>query len=456
MTDRVNGSRIRRLGKLMWTSRKAIPLAIARARGHEAGGASEQTALALLDTFGELKGLALKMGQMLSYLDGMLPPDAEPAFRKALAKLQASAPSVSWSAIEEVLVEELGSIEEHFASIEHEPLAAASIGQVHRATLHDGTEVVVKVQYPGIAKAMNADLNNIDLIKDMIRPLFGVMGGGSMTYAQDAVEEMRARLLEELDYEHEATMQARFRELLADRPGILVPRPFPEHGTKRILVSEFARGRGLEEVAVEASQELRDQWGSTLAAVVTDCLYVHHLFNGDPHPGNYLFADDGTVILLDFGCVKEIPEGMAEDMRGYLLAAIESERSGDWSGFDRAANRAFRLDEGAESVGTMWRSIMRFSMRPMVRDEEFEFTPAFVAELNNITIDAKKKLIFGQGKLPKIPKMPPLPGDYVFLNRLQWGFYSVLTRLRARFNWFALLPEHVRGVAPQDNRPPPA
>lgn len=439
---------------MVWMSRKAVPLAISRIRGSDdtKGTADEAAHLAaaeeLLGTLGDLKGLALKLGQTLSYMDGALPAAAEPVFRKVLSKLQASAPSLSWDVAQAVLREELGSIDEHFASIEEEPFAAASIGQVHRGTLQDGVEVAIKIQYPGIRDAVKADLANLDSVKALARPMLGMMGAGqNVTFAAETLAEIRARLEEELDYEHEAAMQARFHRLFADDPDIIVPNVFPEHCSGRVLVSEFVQGRSLDDIAEHEDQAAKDRWGHNLTRAVTAQLYEHRLFNGDPHPGNYLFADEGKVILLDFGCVKEISEAMSAKMRRYVRAAIvasQSDAAEDWAEYEAAVGDALRLDEGDAEVASFYREYLLFILEPILADEPFAFTPDFVARSNDLLLERKRELVFGKGKLPRVPKLPPMPADYTFINRLQWGFYSVLTRLRANVNWNSLLPQDMR------------
>ena len=241
-------------------------------------------------------------------------------------------------------------------------------------------------------------------------------------------------------------MQRRFAEMYAEVPDLVVPEVYPEHSGPRVLVSRLESGQGLDEV-LNAPQELRNRWGRTLARAVTDSLYVHSTFNGDPHPGNYLFRDDGTVVLLDFGCVKEIPESMAQDMRRYMTAAVIAARTDlpqDWAAFERALAQALGFDQGDASVAKFMRELFLFTIEPVLYDRDFEFTPQWVAQMNDQMLEGKRELIFGGGKMPRIPKMPPMPAGYTFINRLQWGFYSVLTRLRAEFNWHALLPADIR------------
>ncbi|MEM6295735.1 MAG: AarF/ABC1/UbiB kinase family protein [Myxococcota bacterium] len=433
-------------------ARKAVPLAVSRASGRGKSTQSEgpvhvKAAEEMLLQLGELKGLGLKLGQMLSYIDGALPAEAEPAFRRVLSKLQRDAPSLPWSSTQQVLTETLGDWTEHFATLEEEPFAAASIGQVHRGTLHDGTAVAVKIQYPGIADAMRADLANLDGAKSFAGPLMALMGASSnAAFAGNVLAEVRARMEEELDYEREARMQQRFADMFANVPGLVVPKVFVEHSGPRVLTSAFEHGKALDDVT-DAPQALRNRWAATLAKSASDSLYVHGTFNGDPHPGNYLFRDDGTVVLLDFGCVKEIPAAMAEDMRGYMRAAIRAARTDaaeDWAAFDRALAHALGLDRGDPDVATFYRELFLFMIEPALYDRDFAFTPEWVAQINDKAVEGKRALIFGRGMLPRMPKLPPMPADYTFINRLQWGFYSVLTRLQATINWHALLPETLR------------
>lgn len=440
---------------MVWMARKAVPLALSRVKGRgAAGGEAEnpihvRAAEEMLQQLGELKGLGLKLGQMLSYIDGALPADAEPVFRRVLSGLQRDAPSLPWEAARGVLEETLGDWQTHFSSIEEEPFAAASIGQVHRGTLHNGTDVAIKIQYPGVADAVRADLANLDGAKSLARPMLALLGASSNAeFAGNVLEEIRARMEEELDYVREAKMQRRFAEMYAEIPDLVVPEVFEEHGGPRVLVSRFEPGKGLEEV-LDAPQGLRNRWGRTLARAVTDSLYVHHTFNGDPHPGNYLFRDDGTVVLLDFGCVKEIPAAMAQDMRRYMTAAVlaaRTDRPQDWADFERALAQALGFDRGDASVAKFMRELFLYGIDPVLHDRAFEFTPEWVAQMNDQMVEGKRELIFGGGKMPRIPKMPPMPAGYTFINRLQWGFYSVLTRLRAEFNWHELLPEGIRSA----------
>ncbi len=437
---------------MVWMARKAVPLAVSRASGRGKSTQSEdpvhvKAAEEMLLQLGELKGLGLKLGQMLSYIDGALPAEAEPAFRRVLSKLQRDAPSLPWSSAQHVLTETLGDWTEHFATLEEQPFAAASIGQVHRGTLHDGTAVAVKIQYPGIGEAMRADLANLDGAKSFAGPLMTLMGASTnATFAGNVLAEVRARMEEELDYEREARMQQRFAAMFATVPGLVVPEVFVEHSGPRVLTTAFEYGKALDDV-VDAPQALRNRWATVLAKSTSDSLYVHGTFNGDPHPGNYLFREDGTVVLLDFGCVKEIPPKMAEDMRGYMRAAIRAARTDvpeDWAAFDRALVDALDLDQGDPDVATFYRELFLFMIEPALYDRDFAFTPEWVAQINDKTVEGKRALIFGRGRLPRMPKLPPMPADYTFINRLQWGFYSVLTRLQATINWHALLPETIR------------
>jgi predicted unusual protein kinase regulating ubiquinone biosynthesis (AarF/ABC1/UbiB family) len=459
---KVPGSRLGRLTRLGWLSRKAVPVAWRRLREAAHARPEERAAIAeeVLDkhadiaeeafrTLGNLKGIALKVGQMLSYMDGALPEAYRAVYQKVLSRLQQEAPALPWRAVEPVLLAELGRpVREAFATFEPEPFAAASIGQVHRATLRSGEPVAVKVQYPGIEKAMNADLKNAKLFQALASPILGLAGRGAMqANLEEVMTEIRLRLLEELDYTREARMQERFRALLADEPHLAIPRVFPECSGRRVLTTEYATGRSLGEICRSAPQDERDRHAAVLNRVMLRSLFEFRLFNADPHPGNYLFPEDGRVVWLDFGCVKEIPDWMSRAIRRYFRAAIRATRSGaqsDWAEFDEAIREAFRLDPGDRVVYDLARDFLLYCLRPYLRDEPFHFTPAYTGESIDRILDGAKATAFPKGSLPRIPNLPPIPADFTFLNRLQWGFFSVLAMLQARGNWHQALPPEVR------------
>jgi predicted unusual protein kinase regulating ubiquinone biosynthesis (AarF/ABC1/UbiB family) len=454
MTDAVRSSRVGRLAAMAWTAAKTLPALAGKPGGERAAGGDDPHALAaaeaLLGSLGELKGLALKVGQMLSYIDGAVPPHVEPALRRALARLQSNAPALAWTAIEPVLRAELGDLDAHFATLEREPFAAASIGQVHAATLHDGTEVVVKVQYPGVREAIEADLGNLGMARGFAAPVLLALGGGSsLTLAKEVLAELAARMREEVDYTHEAAMQQELAAALAGLPDVRIPAVFREHSGARVLTSARMRGRSLDDAEQEPDPALRERWAVALTRAVTQQLWVHGLFHADPHPGNYLFADDGAVVLLDFGCVKRFTPAQRDGMRGYVGAAIRATRtqaSADWARFDAAIDRTLRFDQGDAGSRAMLRATLLDWLEPLLRDEPFAFDAGLLRAMNERMAARKHELLYGGGRrLPRVPKMPPTPGDYAFVNRLQWGFFSVLARLHVRVNWHALLPEDMRG-----------
>src|SRR6476661_2982377 len=274
-----------------------------------------ETALKMASVLGEMKGAAMKIGQMVSFIDvDFLPPEYREIYQEQLAKLRTSAPAMPWDKVQHVLAEEYDDRPDSvFASIEEEAFAAASIGQVHRGTLRDGTPVAVKVQYPGIADALESDLANAGIMLRLARVLAPGLDAGAIA------SELRERVLEELDYEYEAQNQRAFARAYDGHPFIFVPRVHSRLSRRRVLVSDYVEGRGFEEVK-KLDQDERGIFGEIVFRFCFGSIYHLQHFNADTHPGNYLLMDDGRVAFLDFGMTKRLSTQQIQ----LEIAAIEA------------------------------------------------------------------------------------------------------------------------------------
>ncbi|WP_347222410.1 ABC1 kinase family protein, partial [Mycolicibacterium poriferae] len=249
----------------------------------------------------------MKVGQIMSLLDtravgagGFWP------YQKAMSRLQADAPPMHPALVHEVLEGELDSAVQHFAEFTEEPMAAASIGQVHRAVLRDGRRVAVKIQYPGVAQAIRDDLANAELLATFLRFLAASTSGVKRD-VKSVAREVASRISEEVDYRHEAATIAAFSELYRDHPFIRVPEVIAEMSTNRVLTMTYLDGMDWA-AAQQADQDLRNVWAETILRFAYGSFRHANLMHADPHPGNYRFNTDGTVGFVDFGCVKVLPE----------------------------------------------------------------------------------------------------------------------------------------------------
>ncbi|HZQ32182.1 MAG TPA: AarF/ABC1/UbiB kinase family protein [Mycobacterium sp.] len=275
---------------------------------------------------GHSKGVLMKAGQLFSTVDtnaiasGQLTP-----YQKALARLQADAPPMDPTVAGEVLRADLGArAEQVFAEFDAEPFAAASIGQVHRAVLRDGRDVAVKIQYPGVAEAIRADLANTELLTTFFRFLAAATPA-PMPDTRQATRDILARITEEVDYRHEAANITAFGELYRDHPFIRIPEVVSHASGERVLTMTYMRGMDWA-AAQEAEQELKNTWAEVILRFTTSSYRHANLFHGDPHPGNYRFGPDGQVGFLDFGCVKVLPETLRRNVVGLLRAAVEGRK----------------------------------------------------------------------------------------------------------------------------------
>lgn len=359
----------------------------------------------LVQQMGSLKGLVMKVGQMASYLPGAMPPAAQ----KILSELQSSALAMEPDVIAQEIERELGKPpEELFDAFERTPFAAASIGQVHRARL-DGREVVVKVQYPGIEDVIRSDLKTVGTLATL-------SSVGTKVSGSELADELRARLLEECDYRIEARNQRVFARTLREVDGARVPDVVAERSARRVLTSTFAEGRRFGRFVEHATQDERDRAGARVYEGCFRPLFRHGLFNADPHPGNYLFADDSHVTFLDFGCARTFDAGFIDRWKALALCVTDRDRPRFPDrlaalSFASLSDKKFDWDAQWEAMGVLY--------RPM-RDPEFRFTGAFVRE----TYDA---LMFKNPNKMRIG-MPP---EWLFLNRLQWGIFAILADLGA-------------------------
>jgi predicted unusual protein kinase regulating ubiquinone biosynthesis (AarF/ABC1/UbiB family) len=272
-----------------------------------------RNATRIVETLGEMKGAAMKVGQMLSLHDALLPPEVA----EVLRALQKEAPSVPAEVMEFEVRGALEAFDEIFETLNLEAFAAASIGQVHLGKLRDGRRVAVKIQYPLIDQIVKADLKNL---KNLLQSIFNLVM--EMDFEPFWIE-MRDRLLEELDYLHEAENIRRMAALHSEVPDIVIPEVVAEATTKNVLTMEFTEGIAPDDACSDRhSAELRDRWGAVLMEFQLRGLLQHRFLHADPNLANFAFLEDGRVIAYDFGCVKEVPPELALVYAELLLAVM--------------------------------------------------------------------------------------------------------------------------------------
>jgi predicted unusual protein kinase regulating ubiquinone biosynthesis (AarF/ABC1/UbiB family) len=372
----------------------------------------------LAKALGRYKGGLMKVGQMLSYLDFMNVPDS---VRAALAKLQVTSPPFRPEVVASVFESEIGqSPERAFARWSPRPFAAASIGQVHRAELKNGVQVAVKIQYPGVEKAISNDLRSASLMAAILQPFAGEFDAKAVS------AEIRQRLIEECDYLLEASNQERFRALFSDWGDTIIPKTFAEFTTKRVLTTEFVRAQSLQPFARQASQARRNAAGRTIFSMVWTSILKHHCFNCDPHPGNFLFAED-KIVFLDFGCVRSFDPHFIDRWRGLLRATIEGNDQAHRTYVDALKispppEKRERFDYGYHM------KVSKYLHRPWLGDQPFRYSHDYVKESLSLMISRNPNASYTR-----------IPPEFVFVNRLQWGLNSILAVLGAEANWRALL-----------------
>ncbi len=287
----------------------------------------QRTAERYTELLGHSKGVLMKAGQLFSMVDAMAVGYSELSpYQAALTRLQADAPPMEPALAREVLHGDLGRpAEQVFAEFTDEPMAAASIGQVHRALLHDGRQVAVKIQYPGAAEAIRADLANTELLATFFRFASSASGSGMQADLRQMTREISARIAEEVDYRHEAANITMFSDLYRGHPFIRVPDVVYQASGDRVLTMTYLDGMNWA-AAQQADRELKNTWAEVIWRFATGAYRHANLFNADPHPGNYRFGMDGTVGFVDFGCVKVLPEQRRRQTVGMVRATLEGRK----------------------------------------------------------------------------------------------------------------------------------
>ncbi len=366
----------------------------------------------VVETLGSMKGAFMKLGQMASYLDAGLDPEV----RRQLAQLQADAPPMSAELAASVVEAELGSPpSEVFDTWDPEPIAAASIGQVHRALTCDGRAVAVKVQYPGVDAAIRSDLDNSSTLLTVIRLAFPSLDATSL------VAELRERIGEELDYNLEARNQAMFARYYEGHPFVHVPAVIPELSARRVLTSELVVGSRYEDV-LAWDQDERDLAGETIFRFVFGGLYSMNVFNGDPHPGNYLFHGGGRVTFLDFGLVKWFAPGEVELLARMVRSAVTEP---DDHELRVAIERAGFLRPEPSLTDRQVAEYFSHYYELVLEDREVEFSADYASETLRHFFDAGNPVV----------RRANVPPPFVVLQRINLGLYAVLAGLRSRGNW---------------------
>ncbi len=409
------------LGRMWRTGRGAFGVGKALLRGRRGEAMDLRAVTEVVVRLGGLKGVTMKVGQMLGYVDQSVPEE----LRGMLSLLHTSAPATGFAAVEATLWSSLGErASDLIAGMERAPVAVASIGQVHRATLPDGTIVAVKVRHPGVEEAIAADFRTAGLGK-----MFAALAGAPAI--REVIEEAREAFLGECDFRQEAEQQRRFADLFADDPVLVVPEVLDAWCSDRVLVTRWRPGRSLAQFLAGApSQAERDRAGVALFRFWLGTLYREGLFHADPHPGNFAFCDDGTIVVYDFGCVRRFDPALRRCFAQLAAATRDDDLAGMIATLTALGGR---VPEGAADQA---------HMRALLRGF---FGPLLIAGKRRIAVDeglVARELMRDKHALLDLQ----LPGRMLFLFRLRFGLYAVLAQLQAEVDWAGLEDGWARAV----------
>ena len=380
---------------------------------------------------GNLKGPIMKVGQILATIPDALPPE----YARAFQELQSNAPPMGWPFVKRRMKAELGpDWRSRFSDFPQNATAAASLGQVHKAITKDGETVACKLQYPDMASAIDADLNQLKLLFKIYRQY------DSSIMTEDIHAELADRLREELDYKREAQVQKLFKNLLADEPTVYVPRVIDDLSTDRLLTTEWVEGRKVLDFK-SAPMEDRNKIALNLFKAWYIPLYKTGVIHGDPHLGNYSVRDDFSINLLDFGCIRIFrPEFV-----GAVIDLYNALKTSD----EELAIKAYKtwgfgdLSKDMIEVLNIWAS---FLYGPILDDKI-----RTIGETNN-GVYGREKAQEVHKRLRELRQGVPVPREFVFMDRAALGLGSVFIHLQSEINWYQLFNEMIEGFDTQTQR----
>lgn len=387
----------------------------------------------IAQTLGNLKGAAMKIGQMASVATDLLPDElAEP-----LESLQRDAPPMDYEVIAEQIERELGSPPQMlFDSFEREPFASASIGQVHRAVVDDGRSVVVKVQYPGVDESVGSDIRHLRLALKVS----GFIDGHRKQAFDQLFDEIEARLREELDYTLEADHVRTFRDIHRDDDWIAIPEVVGERSAKRVLTLTELDGDSLEDLADNADQTRRDRAGEALFRTFAAQMFRDGVIHADPNPANFAFRQDGTLLLYDFGCIKRLTDEQQQTYCQLIHAALERRSDLMEPLMQKLGARVDGTEPVPEEIYEKWWDL---AFDPLVSGDYYDYGTSTVHERVISHADSFAR----HGKAFQ----PPPGGAYV--DRTVLGVHNILRKLESRIRWHDLLETYLPPVDFDDVTP---
>jgi predicted unusual protein kinase regulating ubiquinone biosynthesis (AarF/ABC1/UbiB family) len=391
-----------------------------------------ETAEQIVTVLGGMKGAAMKLGQVLSFLDmGLVPEEYREEFQAKLATLRDSAPTVSFDQMKAVIEGDLGEpVDRAFAELDPAPIAAASIGQVYRGRLTDGRDVAVKVQYPGVNDAVRADMQNLGMLMRLAKRITPQMD------VKAVADEIRARIIEELDYELEASNQRTLARLYRGHPFIVIPGVVTDLCRERVIVTEYVEGDRFEQVA-SGTQDERNRVGEIMFRFYFGSMYRHRRFSGDPHPGNMLRLTDGRIAFLDFGLFKTLdPDAMELE-----LASGRATSEGDAAELHRLWAKGGFLPEPERVAPEDLLAYVEDAVWWYMRDEPVQITPEVVQRLAIQAGDPRSTHFRTMRQQDVVP-------EHLMGRRLELLVLAVLGELRATANWHRIAREWLYGDEP--------